>query len=273
MLGADVCAEFSRHNHDVVAVTSGHFDIGDTDATIRAIRDIHPDCVIHTAAYTDVDGCERNPDIAYRVNSLGTWNVAAGCAAVDSSIVVISTDFVFDGAKGTPYTEFDAPHALGVYGASKLEGEHLAAKACQKHYIVRTSWLYGPNGRCFPQTMLRLAQTRTELSVVADQTGTPTFTPDLAAALPDLIKTPLYGIHHITNSGETSWAGFAASVLKNAGKSDVSVKPIRSDEWPSPTRRPAYSVLRNYVREMRGQEPLRPWQDALSEYIKATASD
>jgi dTDP-4-dehydrorhamnose reductase len=114
MLGTDVCAELSRHNHEVISVTVGHFDIGDTDVTVKEIRDIHPACVIHTAAYTDVDGCERNPDIAYRVNTLGTWNVATACAAVDASMVVISTDFVFDGTKGSPYSEFDAPHPLSV---------------------------------------------------------------------------------------------------------------------------------------------------------------
>lgn len=269
MLGTDVCSEFTRHGHEVIPVTSGHFDIGDTDATVKAIREIAPDVVVHTAAYTDVDGCERNPEIAHRVNALGTWNVAAGCASVNAAIVVISTDFVFDGAKSAPYTEFDAPNPLGVYGASKLEGERLAAGGCPRHYIVRTSWLYGTAGKCFPQTMLRLAQTRPELSVVADQIGTPTFTLDLAATLPELVRFPLYGTYHIANSGQTSWAGFAKAILEAAGKHDVSIKPIPSEEWPSPTKRPRFSVLRGYVRELQGKEPLRPWEEALAAYTAA----
>ncbi len=272
MLGVDVCAEFARLNHEVIPVTSGHFDIGDTDGTLRSIREIRPDIVVHTAAYTDVDGCERLPDIAYRVNALGTWNVAAAAASVGAAIVVISTDFVFDGKKASPYTEFDAVNPLGVYGATKLQGERLATEVCAKHYIVRTSWLYGEHGKCFPRTMLDLAETRNELSVVSDQTGTPTFTKDLAVALADLIKTPLYGTYHLANSGQTTWHGFAKATLSAAGKGHVNVKPIRSEDWPSPTRRPSYSVLRGYVRELQGKGMMRSWEEALADYIEAVTA-
>ncbi|HEY3331163.1 MAG TPA: dTDP-4-dehydrorhamnose reductase [Capsulimonadaceae bacterium] len=270
MLGSDVCREFSAANHEVIPVTSGHFDISDTDATLRYIRDIRPDYIIHTAAYTDVDGCERNPDIAYRVNALGTWNVAAAATEVGAALVAISTDFVFDGQKGEPYTEFDAVNPLGVYAASKLQGEQLAIRACPRTYVARTSWLYGVDGKCFPQTMLRLAETRPELSVVGDQTGTPTFTLDLAQALLDVIRQPLYGIYHMSNSGQTTWHGFAQATLSAAGKGQVNVKAIRSEDWPSPTKRPSYSVLRSYVRELQGKPAMRPWQEALAHYLELT---
>jgi len=267
MLGRDICSEFSRRGHQVIPVSTDDFDIANFSQTLDFVRDIAPELVIHCAAYTDVDGCERDPDKAYRVNAVGAHNVASACAEIGAAMVAISTDFVFDGEKGDSYTEFDKPHPLGAYGASKLAGENLVRAACPKHYIVRTSWLYGLHGKSFPGTMLRLAETRNELSVVKDQVGSPTFTLDLAEAIADLIAFPLYGVYHISNSGETSWAGFAEAVFEESGKSNINVKPIRSDEWPSPTTRPAHSVLRSYMFELQGRPVLRNWRDALIQYI------
>lgn len=268
MLGTDVCRAFTAGRHEVIPVTSADFDIADTAAARRAITGARPDIVIHTAAYTDVDGCERDPDSAYRINTVGTWNVASASAEAGATLVHISTDFVFDGEKNAPYTEFDSPNPLGVYGASKLAAEEMVRKACPRHYIVRSSWLFGPHGKCFPKVILRLAETKRELTVVADQTGTPTYTPDLAKALIELLDIPLHGLYHITNTGSCSWHDLAKAVLKEAGKSDIAVKPIKSEDWPSPTRRPKYSVLRNYVRELRGMAPLRPWQEALEDFMQ-----
>lgn len=271
MLGTDVCRAFAGAGHEVLPVTSADFDIADTAATKKALSDARPELVVHTAAFTDVDGCERDPDMAYRINALGSWNVAVACSALSATLIHISTDFVFDGEKGEPYTEFDQTHPLGAYGASKLAAEELVAAHCPRHFIVRSSWLFGPNGKCFPKVILRLAETRNELTVVADQIGTPTYTPDLAQALLDLPASGLYGLYHIVNSGSCSWHDLAQAVLQEAGRSDITVRPIRSEEWPSPTRRPKYSVLRPYVRELQGIPPLRPWQEALKDFMQAIA--
>ena len=268
MLGTDVCARFAAAGHAITPMTRAEFDIADPTATQTALANAQPDLVIHTAAYTDVDGCERNPDEAYRINALGAWSVASACNRLDAPLVAISTDFVFDGRKTEPYTEFDAPHPLGVYGASKLAGENLVRRVCPKHYIVRTSWLFGAHGKCFPSAILKAAETRRELSVVADQTGIPTYVVDLADALVDLVETPLYGTYHLANAGECTWHGFAEAILAEAGRPDVLVKPIRSEEWPSPTRRPKYSVLRPYARELMGKPPLRPWREALQAFLR-----
>jgi dTDP-4-dehydrorhamnose reductase len=269
MLGTDVCRAFLAGNHEVTPVTSADFDIADTTATRLAIMAVRPEIVVHTAAYTDVDGCERDPDSAYRINAIGTWNVATASAEARATLVHISTDYVFDGEKGTPYIEFDKPNPLGVYGASKLAAEDLARQACPKHYIIRSSWLFGPNGKCFPKVILRLAETKKEIAVVADQIGMPTYTPDLADAIIELLTTPLYGLYHITNTGSCSWHQLAEAVLMEAGRSDIVLNPIRSVDWPSPTRRPKYSVLRNYARELRGMAPLRPWQEGLKDFMNA----
>jgi dTDP-4-dehydrorhamnose reductase len=272
MLGTDVCARFAAAGHQVTPVTREDFDIADHAATRALLFSISPDLVIHTAAETDVDGCERDPDNAYRINALGSWNVASACASLDVPLAAISTDFVFDGRKTTPYTEFDTPNPLGVYGASKLAGEQMVRQTCPKHYIVRTSWLYGVHGKCFPKAILRAAQTRSELSVVADQTGVPTYVVDLADALLDLIETPLYGIYHLASGGECTWHEFAQSILSESGTSGVAVKPIKSEEWPSPTRRPKYSVLRPYVQELMGKAPMRPWREGLKDFLTELAS-
>src|SRR5579884_4068506 len=201
MLGSDVCRCFAERGDEVTPVTTDDFDIADAKRTRDAVLAAKPDVVVHTAAFTDVDGCERNPDEAYRVNALGTWSVASACAEAGAKLIHISTDFVFDGEKAEPYTEFDAPNPLGVYGASKLAAENLARTACARHFIVRSSWLFGPHGKCFPKVILRAAETKSELTVVADQRGTPTYTPDLAAALTGLPELELYGTYHIVNGG------------------------------------------------------------------------
>ncbi|HZP84524.1 MAG TPA: dTDP-4-dehydrorhamnose reductase [Chthonomonadaceae bacterium] len=279
MLGLDLCAVLEQAGHDVVrtdmAVREGisvptweQMDITDTQAVQHVVLRHQPDAVIHVAAYTDVDGCERHPDLAFRVNAFGTWNLAAVCGAHHVTLVYISTDFVFDGTKRTPYTEFDTPNPISHYGASKLAGERFVAQLCRQHFIVRSAWLFGAQGaKCFPDTMLKLAATRKELSVVIDQIGCPTHTLDLSRALIELLESPLYGTYHITNSGSCSWFEFAQKTLELAGVQNVEVKPMPASLWPSPTRRPAYSVLRHYALELQGRDNLRPWQMALAEYL------
>jgi dTDP-4-dehydrorhamnose reductase len=277
MLGRELVARLARE-HEVVAVDVADFDITGFAATREAIAAARPQLLCHCAAYTDVDGCERDPDRAFRVNALGTWNVAAAADGIGAGLIYISSDFVFDGAKGAPYTEYDAPNPLGAYGASKLAGEQHVRELLPRHFIVRTAWLYAAHGRNFVLSILRkareLAATAAApsaeppaLRVVADQVGSPTFAGDLADAIArHLVDSRLYGTYHITNKGWCSWAELATEALRLVG-SAARVEPIRSEQWPSPTRRPAYSVLRHYALELQGRDDLRPWQAALAEVV------
>jgi len=282
MLGLDLCPMLERAGHQVVrtdvSVREGQtvplwesLDITNTAAVLQLILKHQPDAVIHGAAYTDVDGCTRDPDLAYRVNGLGTWNIASVCGAHNIALFYISTDFVFDGAKTTPYTEFDTPNPLSPYGASKLAGERFVAQLCRKHFILRTSWLFGVHGKSFPATMINLAKTRSELNIVCDQIGSPTHTVDLAHTAISLLESPLYGTYHVTNSGHCSWFDLATRTLELAGAKDTVVKPMPAAQWPSPTIRPPYSVLRHYSLELQGRDNLPPWQRALEEFMALRA--
>lgn len=275
MLGTDLCCQLEQSGHEVIRSSQREntesdvtLDILDFAATRATLRQHKPEMLIHTAAYTHVDGCERDPDRAFQINALGTWHVAAACAEQDIPLVYISTDFVFDGRKTTPYTEFDTPNPINHYGASKLAGEQAVQKLCRRHYIVRTQWLFGVHGKNFPGTILELAQKRNELPVVVDQRGSPTSTLALSRALIKLLDSPLYGTYHIACKGECSWFEFAQKTLELAGISHVTLHPIPAEQWPSPTHRPAYSVLRRYVLELQGRDDLPPWQEALEEFIE-----
>jgi dTDP-4-dehydrorhamnose reductase len=273
MLGTEMVARLCGE-HEVIGVDVGDFDITDFAATEAAIAAARPDLVCHCAAYTDVDGCERDPDRAFRVNALGTWNVVAACgAAASAAMVYISTDFVFDGEKSEPYTEYDEPRPLGAYAASKLAGERHVRELVGRHFIIRSAWLYAAHGRNFVLSILRkakeLAATAAEpaVRVVADQVGSPTAAGDLADAIArHIVDSRLYGTYHITNAGSCSWAEFAAEALRLANL-PVRVEPISCKDWPSPTRRPAYSVLRRLNLELQGRDDMRPWQEALADVI------
>jgi dTDP-4-dehydrorhamnose reductase len=266
-LGHDLLAELSPR-HDCHGLTRAQADVTDYAALTRCLGPLQPDLVIHAAAYTDVDGCERDPDRAYQVNAVGTWNVAAAATACGAAVAVVSTDFVFDGEKREPYTEFDTPNPLSHYGASKLAGERAAQAANPRTYIIRTQWLYGVHGRNFPYAILRAAA-RGVVKVVADQTGAPTYTPDLARQIGRIIETPRYGIYHANNAGSCSWCEFTQELYRLAGLDPSIVHPIPSSEWPTPTRRPAYSVLRRYAFELMGLDDARPWQEAARDFIDA----
>ena len=279
MLGTDARRIFFESGYEVIPTDVGPgatgdihpLDITDFDATRKFFAESRPDLVFHGAAYTNVDGCERDPDLAHKVNALGTWNVACAAEESGAALVAISTDFVFDGTKRERYTEFDVPNPISHYGASKLAGENLARAACRRCYVVRTSWLYGVHGKNFPYTVLNLARTKPELPIVADQYGTPTYTVDLMEAIIGIVQTPLYGVYHISNGGETNWLGFAQSILEKNGLSRVPVTPLTSENYAlrfgSPTKRPAYSVLRHYALELQGKDTLRPWEEALDAFF------
>jgi len=248
-------------------VDIGDIDITDLQSTERVVRAIHPSVVVNCAAYTDVDGCEANVETAMQVNGEGVGHLAMATRTIGARLVQLSTDYVFDGGKGSPYLEDDAPHPLSVYGESKLAGEMNAAFN-PEHLIVRTQWLYGLAGKNFVETMLRLAGERKELDVVDDQIGSPTWTVDLARAIIALIDHGCTGIYHAANVGFCSWNGFARAIFEEAGQ-DVSVRGMTTDQLNRPARRPLYSTLDcGKLERDTGCRP-EPWRDALRSYLEA----
>jgi dTDP-4-dehydrorhamnose reductase len=266
MLGHDLVDILSVENK-ISTTTIDTLDITDIQKTIETVKNINPDVVVHAAAFTDVDGSESNPDIAYKVNSIGTRNVAVACQEADSALVYICTDYVFDGTKGSSYQEYDQTNPLSIYGKTKHLGEVYIRDILNKFYIVRTSWLYGYHGPNFITTMLNLAEKYDSISVVGDQIGSPTYTVDLATAIAQLIKNPSYGIYHITNSDHCSWYEYAQEIFKIAGI-NMDITPVTTEEYGSPAPRPKYSVLENYNWKMEGFPEIRSYKTALREYMR-----
>ena len=264
MLGRDLVPHLAAR-HDVVGVDM-EVNVTDLRAIGDCVREVAPQAVFHLAAWTDVDGAEENEEAAEAVNALGSGNVAAAAAEVGAALVVPSTDYVFDGLQGRAYTEDDATSPLGVYGRTKLAGEVAALAACPAGTrIARTAWLYGAHGKNFVDTMRRLGQERDEVSVVDDQEGCPTWTRDLAPALEALLDQPT-GIYHTAGGGSVTWAGFARAIFAEAGI-DCRVAPITTAELGRPAPRPVYSPL---AVTRPGAPRLRPWRDALRDYLKET---
>ena len=266
MLGHDL-VDVLDENHDLILTTSKILDITDKQKTIDFIVDNKPDIVINSAAYTDVDGCEENQDLAFSVNGEGVRNLALGCSEVDCPLVHVSTDYVFNGENTRPWVEDDEIGPISVYGKSKLKGEEAILEILDKFFIIRTAWLYGYNGKNFPKTMLELAENHSEITVVYDEVESPTYTPDLAEAISKLIETDYYGIYHITNSESCSWCEFAKYIFEVAGK-DVKVIPVTASEFARAAPRPSYSVLENKKWIDNGFEPLRSYKEAIKDYIE-----
>jgi len=241
-------------------------DITDREPITAAIVDFRPDVVIHAAAWTHVDGCARDPERAYRVNALGTQNVALACAQAGAAMVYISTNEVFDGEAREPYREWDPIRPINPYGRSKAAGEWFVRHLLTRFYIVRTAWLYAPGGRNFPHRIVQLADERGTLRVVTDEVGNPTYAPDLAAALADLIRTEAYGVYHLTNSGYCSRYEFAREILRLTGREHVSVEPITLDQFRRDSTPPRFAPLANTAGAALGIV-LRPWQEALTEFL------
>ena len=267
MLATDVVAAASARGHEVVGLGRDRLDVSVREAVLDAVVRERPDAVINCAAYTNVDGAEADPDAAAAVNAAGAGFVAQAAAAVGAWVLHVSTDYVFDGEKGTPYLESDPTGPRSVYGSTKLLGERAVALAApDTHTIVRTSWLFGVAGHCFPATMLRLASERDLLTVVDDQVGCPTFTGHLAQALVGLADgEPQRGIVHVAAAGEGSWYDFAVEIMREADV-NVEVRPCSTAAFPRPARRPAYSVLRS---ERAGAPVLPDWHDGLRAYMAA----
>jgi dTDP-4-dehydrorhamnose reductase len=269
MLGRDLVPVLSER-YQVDGVDIEDFDLTGPGA-VEAIASRKPGLVMHLAAMANVDGCERDPERAMLVNGQGTRHVAGACRQLGVPMLYISTDFVFDGTKLEPYREDDPPRPLGHYGRSKLAGEEAVKELLENYYIVRISWLFGRHGKNFVSTILHRAGEAGEVRVVDDQTGSPTYAPDLSRALALLAASGRCGTYHITNSGTCTWHGLAAEAVRLAGLK-AKVTPISSAEFPTPTRRPAYSVLGNYNWISGFGTPLRDWREALADYIKTTGS-
>ncbi len=265
MLGRDLVPALSER-HQVDGVDIDDFDLTDPCA-IEAISSRGPGMVMHLAAMTNVDGCERDPERAMLVNGQGTRHVAEACRRLGIPMLYISTDFIFDGTKTAPYTEDDEPNPLGHYGRSKLAGEEAVRELVDMHYIVRITWLFGRQGKNFISTILKKARETGEVRVVDDQTGRPTYAADLSRALAEVPGSGEYGTYHLSNSGQCSWYRFAAEAVRLAGIG-ARVVPIKSSEFPTPTRRPAYSVLDCSKWEKTFGRPLRDWREALADYIQ-----
>ncbi len=262
MLGQDLVE--AAGEMDTIALTHADLDIADRDAVNDAIRSHRPDVVLNCAAWTDVDGAEADEAGATLINGAGAGNVARAAAAAGAWTIHISSDYVFDGTKPEPYVESDPTAALSAYGRSKLAGElEVAKEAPERHTIVRSSWLFGIHGRCFPATIMRLAAERDELAVVDDQTGCPTFTGHLAPALLHLTEGPPLGVIHVAGSGSCSWFELARRIVELGGL-DCQVKPARTADMARPAPRPAYSVL---VSERPEAPALPAWQEGLADYL------
>lgn len=265
MLGQDLVAAARVAGHEVLAFSRADLDVVDAGAVAEAVRAARPDVVVNCAAWTDVDGAERDPEAASAVNGAGAGNVARSAAACRAWTIQVSSDYVFDGAKRSPYVESDPGRPLSAYGSSKLAGEDAVAhQAPGQHTIVRSSWMFGAGGPCFPATILRLAGQRDELAVVDDQIGCPTFSGHLARALVALAAGRPVGIVHMAGAGACSWYEFAREIVAGAGLA-CEVRPCSTAEMPRPARRPAYSVLGS---ERQADVPSLPdWRQGLTEYM------
>lgn len=265
-LGYDLCRILSDRQIEHRGVDIADFDITDRSAVAAYLEEYHPDAVIHCSAFTAVDRAEDEAELCTRVNAEGPANIAAVAASIGAKMMYISTDYVFPGTGDRFYTPDDEPGALSVYGKTKRMGEEAVIAASERHFIVRISWVFGINGNNFIKTMLRLAETKTELNVVCDQIGSPTYTYDLAKLLCDMIVTEKYGIYHATNEGICSWAEFAQEIMKQAGKSTV-IHPIPTSEYPTKASRPLNSRMSKDKLEEAGFARLPHWKDALTRFL------
>ncbi len=254
--------------HQVVPLARPEFDVTEARAA-NSISNLAPDLVIHTAAMTDVDACARDPMAAYRVNALGTQNVALACQRAGAAMLYISTNEVFDGSKNSPYLELDEPHAINPYGASKLAGERYVQMLLNRFYIVRTAWMFAPGGDNFPKKITQAARSNGSLAVVDDEISNPTYAPDLAGAIAQLIETQHFGIYHLTNEGIASRYDFAACILQHAGLGNVQLTRAKLADYKRDSTPPPYSALANFAAATSLGIKLRNWEEALEDYFKS----
>ncbi|WP_256238681.1 dTDP-4-dehydrorhamnose reductase [Bacillus sp. EB600] len=255
-----------KESHSVISLSRKELDIAENEKVEKIISEIKPDLIIHSAAFTAVDQCETERMKAFEVNSLGTGYLVMSAGRVGAKIIYISTDFVFDGQRHSPYPEEEKPNPQSIYGLSKWLGEQFVLQS-RNGTIIRTSWLYGHDGKNFVKTMLDLAKMNKEIKVVNDQIGSPTYVNDLVETILHLINKKT-GIYHVSNSGECSWFSFARTIFKEAGANPNLVNPITTEEYGALAPRPRYSVLEHHALMREDVKPPRHWKDALQEYIR-----
>ncbi len=271
-LGWDVVQLLERRGVPCRGVDIQDFNLTDGEAVMAFVREYAPDVIVHCAAYTAVDRAESEPEVCIAVNGVGTMNVVRAALAVDARLVYISTDYVFSGEGETPWTE-DSPYdPCNVYGLSKVQGEIAVRSLMKRYYLLRTSWVFGIHGKNFVRTMSRLGRERSEVRVVDDQIGSPTYSADLARVICDLIETDRFGIYHVTNEGWISWAEFARMIMEGQGL-NCRVVPIPTAEYKTPARRPLNSRLSAEKLRASGIQPMPTVQDALTRYLSELAGE
>ncbi|ETA81771.1 spore coat protein [Youngiibacter fragilis 232.1] len=266
-LGHDVVLKLKEMNIGVVAPRRDEFDLTNREQVQRYIIEEKPDVIIHCAAYTAVDKAEDESDLCYSINVEGTRAVAEAAREIDAKVVYVSTDYVFDGLGLEPHSEEKEPNPVNYYGYTKEQGEKIVKAELDNYFIVRTSWVYGKNGNNFVKTMLKLAETRSEISVVSDQIGSPTYSKDLAEFIINLVKTNQYGIYHGVNEGYCSWYEFAKAIFEKAGI-EIKINPITTEEYPTKAKRPLNSRLLKDNTDKTGIKRLPHWEDAISRFIE-----
>ena len=264
-LGRQIQKEYENDEAMLVCTDIDDLDISDHAQVMGFVRDLQPDVIMNCAAYTAVDACENEWDLAYRINAIGPRNLAIAARETGAKLMHISTDYVFEGNAHEPYTEFDEVHPVSAYGKTKLEGERFVQQFAERYFILRTAWLYG-EGNNFAKTMLRLAESHDEVRVVCDQFGSPTSAAELAKVMHRLEPTENYGLFHATCEGSCSWADFAEEIFRLAGKT-TKVTRVTTEEYGSTTKRPAYSVLDNYMLRLTTGARMADWKDALRAYL------
>lgn len=266
-LGRDL-VEILNVTHEVFGFGSKELDVRNIEQCRQIFFQVKPDVIIHAAAYTAVDMAETDEDNAFAVNSFGSRNVAMAAEEIGAKLCYVSTDYVFDGTSAKPYKEYDNTNPQSIYGKSKLAGELLVQSLSKRYFIVRTSWVYGKHGNNFVKTMLKLGKEKPNLKVVEDQMGSPTYTVDLCHIILELISSEKYGIYHASNTGSCSWYEFAKAIFDESGYT-TEVEPCSTEEFPRPAPRPRHSVMDHQSIRANSFTDLRPWQEALSEFIES----
>lgn len=268
MLGSQMLKQIQQDNKEIELMPTDieDFDITNLDQACSYIFTFNPDIIIHCAAYTNVDGCESNKELAYKINALGAKNIAIASKVVNSSMVLLSTDYIFDGSKSNPYIETDIPNPINTYGKTKLVAEELIKEEINNYYIVRTSWLYGESGSNFLKTILKLGKQNSEIKIINDQIGTPTYVKSLSRQILTIIKTESFGIYHSSCNGYCSWYEFACEIVKQAGL-QTNIIPIGTEDYPLPATRPRYSVLDNYMLRLKNIDIMPNWKDSLINFF------
>jgi len=276
MMGTDLCRILGERGCDVVCTDIEEMDVRQPDLIMKRLAEVQPRVVVHLAALTDVDGCERDPDAAYQTNALGTQNVAWGCHKLGLEMVYVSTLSVFSGDSERAYTEFDEPDPRSWYSRAKHVGERFVRELVPRHYVARAGWMFGGGVRDkkFVGKIIQLARERPELKVVDDKFGSPTYTADISLGIARLIDTGFYGTYHMVNTGPpVSRFDLATEILAQAQVAGCRIVPVSSAEFPLPAPRPRMEAGRNYQLELRGLDWMRPWRQALSDYVARWLSE